>query len=61
MSKDIETKFQCYVSFGIKPWDTTPDAPDDSGMVEIPVVIMDGEFTIEDLDAIRAEFLKRRK
>ena len=55
----IETKFQSYVRFCNLPFDQTPEAPDDSGVVEIPGVMLDGNFTIEDMDVIRAELSKK--
>lgn len=49
---DVKTKFHSYVSFSITGFDTTPDADNDDGEVEIPSVCLDGDFTIEDLMAI---------
>lgn len=52
-----ETKFHAYVSFGTGLMDTTPDAEDDSGMVEVPTVTLDGQFTAEEIKEIAKMFL----
>lgn len=46
---DIETKFHAYVSFGVSDFDTTPEADNDGGYIDVDVVTLDGEFTLDDL------------
>ena len=48
----VKTKFNSYVSFGKAIFDTTPEADNDDGQIEIPVVSLDGQFTIEDIEMI---------
>ena len=57
--EDIKTKFQTYVCFTDDTFDTTPDADDDSGVITIPVVSLDGHFTIDDIKIILQEFENR--
>ena len=52
MEYKIKTKFHTYVSFSSQYFDTTPDADNDSGMIEIPTVCLDGDFMLEDLKNI---------
>jgi hypothetical protein len=49
---DVKTKFHSYVSFGTTPFDTTPDADDDEGYIDIRTARLDGDFTLEDLKSI---------
>ncbi len=62
--KDVKTKFQStahggYVSFGTTGFDTTPDADDDEGYVDLFTVTLDGVYTLDDLKAITKEMEKR--
>ena len=56
--KAIETKFQAYVGgFGwLSEFDTTPDADNDDGIIGIPTICLDGEFTLEELENIVVKF-----
>ena len=64
---DVKTKFGGYICFDATTFDITPEASNDKGMVLIPTVILDGAYTIEDLEAIAKEMkvhiqkLKKRK
>jgi len=48
----LKTTFNSYVCFYSALYDTKPDSDDDSGIVEIPTVTLDGTFTLEDLRAV---------
>ena len=52
MIDKMKTKFHTYISFSSQIFDTTPDADDDSGEIEIPTVCLDGDFMLEDLKNI---------
>jgi hypothetical protein len=56
---DIKTRFHAYISFGSKWFDTTPDADNDDGEIELQTVCLDGDFTLEELQAIIEEMKKR--
>lgn len=66
---DVKTKFNTYVSFGITPFDTTPDADNDEGFIDIRTVTLDGTYTFDDLkniikafdDVLWNEYLKQCK
>ncbi len=49
-------KFNPYISFGLSTYDTTPEAEDDKGVVEIHTVTLDGKFTLEELEQIITMF-----
>lgn len=59
MNEDLKTKFPSYVFFGETSFDTTPEKDDESGIIQIPTVCLDGDFTIDDLELILAELRKR--
>lgn len=61
MMEDIKTKFHGYISFGSSWFDTTPDADDNSGEIEIPTVCLDGDFTLDELKAILESMEKHVK
>jgi hypothetical protein len=50
--RDVKTKFDAYVSFGTKAYDTTPEVDTDNGYINLFVVTLDGEYTHNDLKEI---------
>ena len=56
----VKTKFVTYVCLGLTtPFDTTPDANNDDGIVDIPTVTLDGDFTLEDIETILTKMKNR--
>ena len=46
---DVKTKFGEYICFDATTFDTTPEADNDGGYIDVDVVTLDGEFTLDDL------------
>jgi hypothetical protein len=55
---EIKTKLSAYVCFSTDYREGTPNADNSEGLVDIPVVILDGSFTLDDLEKIKAGFIK---
>lgn len=52
---DVKTTFNEYICFGTAPFDTTPKASTDDGVIDLNVVTLDGSYTSSDLEAILKE------
>ncbi len=58
--KDVKTRFNEYVCFGTAPFDTTPKASTDDGVIDLPIVSLDGSYTADDLRAILRKMVTRK-
>ncbi len=56
---DVKTKFAEYVCFGTAGFDTTPESSTGDGVIDLPVVTLDGSYTLPDLRIIVKEFEAR--
>lgn len=48
----MKTKFHAYICFLSSWFDTTPEAENGDGEIEIPTVTLDGEFTLGELKEV---------